>query len=90
MTLPLVLREDHRVFGRVNVEADGVAHLELEFRVGGDLEGLRLVRPETVGIQDAVHGGDDQFPLSWGMFRTPRPVASGCALRWLPRPRPHA
>ncbi len=56
--LTLVHREDHGMAGRVDVEADDVAHLDLEPRVAGDLEGLHLLRPEAVVPQDAVHGGD--------------------------------
>ena len=49
--------------GRVDVEADDVADLDLEPWVAGHLEGLHLVRPEAVLLQDAVHRGVDHPQL---------------------------
>ncbi len=54
----LACRDDDGVVGREGTEADHVAQPDLEPRVAGDPEGLHLVRPEAVVLQDAVHGGD--------------------------------
>ena len=59
----LVHRDDHSVVGRVDVEADDVADLQLEPRVAGDLECLHPVGLEAMALQDAEHGrdGDPHF-----------------------------
>ena len=50
--------EHHGMGGRINVEADDVAHLLGELRVPGELEGAQAVRSQAVGAPDALDRGE--------------------------------
>ena len=65
----LVDAEHHRAFGRVEVEADDVADLLGEERIGGELEVLLPVRLDVERSPDAVDRG----------LRHPRRVRHGTA-----------
>src|SRR5579862_7035956 len=47
--------------GRVEVEANHIAHLFNEERVGGELETLAAVRLQGEELKDAMHGGLGQL-----------------------------
>jgi hypothetical protein len=52
----LIDREDHRMSGRVNIEADDIAQLFHEPRIVGQLEALHFVRLKAMGSPDALDG----------------------------------
>jgi hypothetical protein len=51
----LVDRENDRMGGRIDVEADHILELLREFRIGRQLEHADAMRRELVGLKDPLH-----------------------------------
>ena len=69
-----VHREDHRVVGRVHIEADDVVDLDREPRITRDLEGFHPVRPEAMAEEDVANRREGHAAHGRGQ-RPRRPVA---------------
>ncbi len=55
-------REDHGVIRWVHVQSDDIVGLDAEPGIVRDLEGLDLMGPQAMALQDPVHGGGRQAP----------------------------
>jgi hypothetical protein len=53
----LVDRQDQRMLGRIEIEADNVLQFGGEIRIAADLEAFNTMRLQSVGVPDATHTG---------------------------------
>lgn len=73
------------MIGRVQIEADDIAHLLHEARIGGELEMLLLVRLEPERLPHTVHGGLRHTGLGGDRATAPvvRPLGVRLSVRWM-------
>ena len=76
----LIDRQHNRVVGRVQVEADHIAHLFDEEGVGGELETLAAVRLQRKELKDPVDGGLGQAVDLCGQTNAPVSCSGGLLL----------
>lgn len=84
LTLALLIAAQHQcLIGRIEVQADHVPELLLEFRIAGDLECAHQVRLQIIAPPNLMHAMVRDSDFS----RHPARAPSRASLRWLCHPR---